>query len=143
MNSKRGQMEMSFGMIFTIILIIAFLAMAFYGIQKFLEMRDEIQVKQFYESLEADIEDMWASQYGSKEVTYKLPNKAERICFEHPDILKLFYDNSIEERKLKNINLDIDSEDGDPFCIDIEKNEISFILENEDDNDPHVRIRQI
>ena len=51
-------MKLSFGMIFSIILIIAFLALAFYGIKTMLDTQNEIKLKQFYDNLEADIEDM-------------------------------------------------------------------------------------
>jgi len=43
MNEKRGQLKLSFGMIFSIILIIVFLGFAFFGIQKFMDYQKSIQ----------------------------------------------------------------------------------------------------
>ncbi|MDP3966395.1 MAG: hypothetical protein Q8Q04_02600 [archaeon] len=80
-ENKRGQMKLSFGMIFSIILINFFLAFAFYAIQKFLSLQDEIKTAKFYESLRADVERVWTSTEASKEVQYIVPNNVKQVCF--------------------------------------------------------------
>ena len=53
-KSKRSQIAMSFGMIFSIILIVFFIVFAFYGINKFLKLQKEVQIKRVgYDSVAA------------------------------------------------------------------------------------------
>ena len=80
MNQNKGQIEISFGMIFSIILIIIFIAFAIYGIGKFLNLQKEMQTKTFVNDLNFDVDKLWNSQ-GSQPVTYVLPGNAERVCF--------------------------------------------------------------
>ena len=72
---KRGQMKLSFGMIFSIILIIVFISFAFYAIQKILEMQELMKVGKFKDNLEADIDSAWKGSQRSQEVEYILPKK--------------------------------------------------------------------
>ena len=78
---KKGQMKLSFGMIFSIILIIVFLVVAFYAIQKFLVLQKDIVYKQFIDDLNADVYEKWKSTQGSEVITYKVPSSIESICF--------------------------------------------------------------
>lgn len=71
---------MSFGMIFSIILIIIFLAVAFYGISKFLEFKDLTQTSKFVKDLQVDVDKMWGGFQGSEEFTYLLPNRIKLVC---------------------------------------------------------------
>ena len=80
---KRGQMEMSFGMIFTIILVIVFIAFAFYAIKGFLNLQKNIQTKQFFENFQKETDRMYQSSYGSKKVSFNLPSNVEKICFKN------------------------------------------------------------
>ena len=72
---------MSFGMIFSIILIIIFIAVAFYAISKFLDYQKRIQVGQFVTYFQEDVDKMWSGSQGSVEKTYILPSKVEYLCF--------------------------------------------------------------
>jgi hypothetical protein len=78
---KRGQMEISFGMIFTIILIIAFVVFAFYAIQKFLGMQKKLEIGSFVSSFQEDVDRIWKSSKASQEASYSLPNKIKKVCF--------------------------------------------------------------
>lgn len=79
---KQAQIKMSFGMIFSIILIIIFLGFAFYAINLFLGTQKTIQIGQFVDGLQKDVEDMWRSQQGNTALTKnKLPSAIEKICF--------------------------------------------------------------
>lgn len=73
-------MKISFGMIFSIILIVFFLGFSFYAIQKFLAFQKSIQVGQFTNNLQKDIDKMWAGTAGSAEEEYILPSKIDYIC---------------------------------------------------------------
>lgn len=81
MKNKRGQMKISFGMIFSIILIIVFIAFAFWGIAKFLNYQKKIQIVQFVNDFQADIDKMWKGSQGSTEQPYTLPQKIDYVCF--------------------------------------------------------------
>ena len=81
MRNKRGQMKLSFGMIFSIILIVIFIVFAFYGIYKFLGYQKTIQVRQFVDSFQAKITQIWQGSQGSVPFTKTLPSKIEYVCF--------------------------------------------------------------
>ena len=79
--NKRGQMHLSFGMIFSIILIIAFVAFATYGILKLLAFQQDAKYHQFIDDLSSDIDKVWKSSQGSQEFTYSIPSSISGICF--------------------------------------------------------------
>jgi len=78
---KKGQMRLSFGMIFSIILILAFLAFSVYAIQKFLGIQRSIQIGAFEGDLQTDVDKMWQGTQGSEEYKYKLPTRIKKVCF--------------------------------------------------------------
>ena len=78
----KAQMKLSFGMIFSIILIIVFLAFAFYVIKILLTTQEKSLTLLFKEDLQEDVDKMWK---GSGSLTkpdgYILPKKIEYACF--------------------------------------------------------------
>jgi hypothetical protein len=78
---KRGSIELSFGMIFSIILVIVFIAVAIYGIKKFLDFQNDLKISQFKDNLQKDIDDIWRSSEGSYPGKYSLPSKVVSVCF--------------------------------------------------------------
>ena len=80
-TKKKAQMKLSFGMIFSIILIIIFLVFAFYAIKTFLGMQSSAETGKFLNDLQSDINRIWRSQQASEEQEYSLPSKIEYICF--------------------------------------------------------------
>ena len=75
-KSTKAQMKISFGMIFSIILIIVFIAFAFYAIKKFLDIQETAQIETFVNKLQGNIDKMWRSSQGSEEIQYKgIPKK--------------------------------------------------------------------
>jgi hypothetical protein len=141
--SKRAQMQLSFGMIFSIILIILFVSFAFYAIMKLLDYQNSIKVAKFIENFEKDIDRIWKSG-GSQQRSYVLPSKIEKICFidyleskneEASDsgvwkeLENFFYEkenlffypaNSAKEikaRVVRNIDLGKITSEKNPFCI--------------------------
>lgn len=81
--NKRGQMELSFGMIFSLFLIIIFIAFAFYAISKFLSLSDSAVIGKFKESVQNDIDKLWKGSQGvwSPKSGYTLPKGIELVCF--------------------------------------------------------------
>lgn len=72
---------MSFGMIFSIILIILFLTFTVYGIMKFLGFQKSVQIGQFTTYLQEDINKMWGGSQGSVDREYRLPAQINYACF--------------------------------------------------------------
>lgn len=80
-GQTRGQMQISFGMIFSIILIIVFLAFAFYAIRVFLGTQNDAQSAKLINDLQSDIDRIWASQTSAETKEYVAPGKADYACF--------------------------------------------------------------
>ena len=78
--NKKGAMELSFGMIFSIILIIAFLAFTIYAINKFLEIQKELQAATMVKDLQGYIDKMWRGGQGSQQYIFGLPSKTQAVC---------------------------------------------------------------
>ncbi len=80
-GSRAGQMNLSFGMIFSIILIVVFIVFAFYAIGKFLDIQKAAKTGQFIDALESDVNRMWTSSQGSQSLEYSLPTSVDYVCF--------------------------------------------------------------
>jgi len=74
-------MQLSFGMIFSIILIIFFVAFAFYAIGKILPAGDEFKISLFINDLKGVVDDMWRGTQGEQLFSTDLPKKVEGVCF--------------------------------------------------------------
>ena len=90
-RNKRGQLKLSFGMIFSIILIIFFLVFAFFGIRQFLDVQETINVEQFKNDFQEDVDQMWRSSRGSTEKIYSLPNEITGVCFEDDSFENMYF----------------------------------------------------
>ena len=64
-------MRLSFGMIFSIILIVIFLAFSVYAIKKFLGIQKTAQVSEFLNNIQTNINQMWRGSEGSVEREYR------------------------------------------------------------------------
>lgn len=78
---KRGQMQLSFGMIFSIILIIAFVAFAFYAIKGLLDAQNKTKIAVFADDLQAGVDKVWKGSGASQKFSVELPKKIDEICF--------------------------------------------------------------
>ncbi len=124
-------MKLSFGMIFSIILIIIFIAFSFYGIKKFLEFQDTVKIEQFVNGLQSDVNKMWQSSGGgSTKVDYLLPLKIQDVCFKDDDYENLIFhsDKFAGGGKIEHINISKITEDGD-FCVENIKGKVKIIIE--------------
>lgn len=98
--NKKAQLRISFGMIFTIILIIFLLAFAFASIRKSVVRHDEILAAKFIHDLKVDIQEVWVSQQALIKVKYKLPEDINEFYFEPPPDEEDWdegYDESLQE----------------------------------------------
>jgi len=96
--NKRGQLQISFGVIFSVILIIAFVAVAIYAISFFLDMRNCSTLGLFKEDLQEGINRAWKGDEVSFIFQGSLPSNIDKVCFVNPDDrLKGQYDEEYED----------------------------------------------
>ena len=119
---KKAQMKLSFGMIFSIFLIIIFLAFGIYAIKNFLEMQEDVQTAQFADGLQSDINKLWKGSQGSQGLKYSLPKKIVSVCIVDDEYENLIFRTSdyeyVEGRLLKNIDVEKILGSSDEFCIE-------------------------
>lgn len=129
----KGQMNISFGMIFSIILIIIFLAFGFYAITKFLDLQKSIQVEKFLSDLQSDIDQMWKSPQGSQTITYILPMNIISVCFKTDKYQNLEFNSEklIGGGNIENIDLANMTSQENPYCIPNIKGKVSLILKKD------------
>lgn len=82
-KGKRGQgiFGLSFSMIFSIILIVFILAVAFIAIQWFLGFQATSQVGLFGEDFQAAVTEAWNAQSANFRFNSTLPSAVEAVCF--------------------------------------------------------------
>lgn len=131
MKNKQAQMKISFGMIFSIILIIIFIAFAVWGIGKFLGWSQAGQLKQFSNNLQNDINDLWQGSGGSQEVEYIVSSKTSGICFIKDDYENMYI--QIGDKKqfenIEHIDLEKTLRTDNKLCIPTENGRIYMTLE--------------
>ena len=80
MNEK-GQIQISFGMIFSIIIIIATVAVGFYVITYFLNLSSCTKVGLFWNSLNEEVDKAWNSDISQKVFSREIPSGITHVCF--------------------------------------------------------------
>lgn len=162
---RRGAMELSFGMIFSIILIIFFLAFAFFGIRTFLGIQDSAKTTKFLNDFQSDVEKVWKSSQSSQEKEYFLPKDKSEVCFADFDSsargskagiyseLKradygrenlVFYPvifGESESAEIRYVDLATITENENPFCIQNIEGKVKIRL-TKDFNDALVKIER-
>ena len=138
---RRGQLEISFGMIFSILLVIFFLAVAFFGIREFLTLQDSAKTGKFLSDFNSDIDRIWKSAQSSQQQEYFLPTRISKVCFTDfnagksgpssnlYDEMKINYFGDenmffypagtleIKSSVIKNIDIGKTTQSENPFCI--------------------------
>ena len=129
---KRGQIDLSFGMIFSIVLIIIFIAFAIYAIIHFLALQDSIKLTTFDNTLQNDINTVWNSAHSTKTYSYNLPTSIQEVCFTNNgnDNLILYAGNNRPETSfnMDNINITATTSQGD-LCFGVVNGQFSLILQ--------------
>jgi len=140
-KDKKAQLKLSFGMIFSIILIIVFITVAFYGIRTFLNLQDTAQIATFTSDLNSDVDSVWKSTQSSQRQEYFVPSKVSHVCFIdfaipakgansffYDDLKRsyfgsenlVFYPFGSTEKgsaEIKNIDIEATTQSENPFCI--------------------------
>ena len=80
---KRAQqsVEMPFGIIFAVFLIVIFVIIAFNATKHFLDVGKCSSVGLFYDELQKEVDSIWASQSAEKQFKISLPSGIKKICF--------------------------------------------------------------
>lgn len=150
---KRGQLKISFGMIFSIILMVIFIAFSIFSIQKFLEIQDTVQIGKFTDNFKADIDKMWRGSQGSIEKEYDLPKGVIYICFtdysfekkgEYENLYNAFLEvyfekenfffypvgsgQGLDSKEIKHIDLEKITENENPLCIENFNGKIKLVI---------------
>ena len=124
---KKGQLKLSFGMIFSIILVILFLVFAFYAIQKFLSMQEQVQLNQFKEDFQGEINKLWQSTQGSKNLEYKLPSKTTSVCFDNGISIKL--NNRYQTFLLEHVDWEKTLGTQSNLCFKPQEGRVNIVIE--------------
>ena len=78
---KKGQLQISFGMIFSIIIIIATIAIAVYVIIYFMNVQKCVNAGYLYEGLDKKIDGAWKGGIAREIVQLDAPAGIEKVCF--------------------------------------------------------------
>ena len=86
---KRAQQTvgMPFGMIFAVILIVVFFAVAFVAIKSFLGFGRTVDVGLFYRNFQEEVDSAWQSQESLTNFKVELPQSIEFACFANLSLL--------------------------------------------------------
>ncbi len=152
---KRGQIELSFGMIFSIILVIAFLGFAFYAIKTFIGFENSAKAGKFFDQIQGDIDRIWKSAQSSEQQDYIIPSGADFTCFVdfsssakgtnstiYSELKKVysgtenlaFYPINFAgfgSRELKNLNITKTTAEENPFCIKTNNGKVTLVLKKD------------
>ncbi|MFA5019534.1 MAG: hypothetical protein WC533_00365 [Candidatus Pacearchaeota archaeon] len=151
---KRGQINLSFGMIFSIILIIAFMAVAFYAINMFLDLKDKTAKAQFVEDFEEKVLELHRSSILGASYIFEesIPGNVEKVCFWDSSKSTTGSDKGIvsELKRVSNVHnfyfyprnsalpsveikyIDMDSFTSNPYCINVAEEKIKIFLEKKE-----------
>ena len=84
-KNKRGQMKMSFGMMFSIFLIAVFLAAAVYFVIQMVDIGECAKIGKFIDNLQEDVNQIWNSPGDAQKTPpaseYAIPGKVDMVCF--------------------------------------------------------------
>jgi len=153
LNSKRSQTILSFGMIFSIILIVIFITFAFYAISKFLSIQKSVEIGKFTNDFQSDVDKIWKGSQGSQAMEYNLPISIEKVCFIdyssensgtnvkiYNELRQLHYENEnmffyplgsgegLDAKEIKNIDLARITGGENPFCVENMKGKVRLTI---------------
>lgn len=142
---KKAQMQISFGAIFSVILIVIFIVVAFIVIRHFLDTENCVLIGNFYDKIAAEVDRVWKSQESDEAFSAQLPQSIEYVCFADMELsetgnneeiksvyvklrknilpghnLFLYPPNkacNMASTEIKNINLQEITKSKNPYCI--------------------------
>jgi hypothetical protein len=164
-KSKKSQeiFGMSFGMIFSIILIVFFVIVAIIAIKAFLDVQKCAKVGLFLSNFQDEIDSAWNANDITLEFKGNLPSGIKQICFSNttnafsgPDKelgieLDIYPDKNMfllpsnkacdmSENNILHLDINSITRTNNPYCIDVKNGKFTMIIENE--NNGLVKIRK-
>ena len=157
-NKKaQGVFGMSFGVIFSIILIVFILVVAGIAIKHFLNLKKCAQVGMFIDDLNGDVGDAWRSTKSTNDFDYILPSALDYVCFanlsnnpkgsydekvysdisiyQHANANMFFYprENACDMPYVNVEHLDIEkiTNSKNPYCFEIKNGKVIINVEME------------
>jgi hypothetical protein len=154
-KETKGQIELSFGMIFSIILIIIFLGFAFYAIKAFLGFQNNAKAGRFFDQVQSDTDRVWQSAQSSEQQDYVVPSYADLVCLIdfssgakgqksgiYSELKKtrsgsenvVFYPvkfTGFESKELKHLDISKITENENPFCLNASNGKVSLTLKKD------------
>lgn len=97
---KRGQLSLNFAVLFSIILIAVIIAVGFYVIRYFLELKDCGMIGTFYENLQDEVDKAWQREETAFDFRVELPASISHVCV--ADFDKSLNNPNIKERSIFN-----------------------------------------
>lgn len=148
---KRAVMDLPFTFIFALILIIAFIVVAFYVIRSFMCTGDITKSGIAIQNLQANVDEVWNSPEADLEKSYNIP-RADYACFidfnsaargEHKEIYEelemfegkdnlFFYpqsDCTIFKNEIKHIDIEEITFKNNPYCFEVKSGRITVRLQ--------------
>src|SRR3989338_3299780 len=138
---KRGQLQLSFGMIFSIILIIVTVAVAFYIITRFLDTGECLKIQLFYDDLEKEVESVCfgspqllsISNYSNEQRVLQRYSEFDYNVFMYPTLRAC--DSNLGFHKLEHASIP------KSFCVKTKEGEVSLRLIKERSSDNLVTLK--
>jgi uncharacterized protein (UPF0333 family) len=147
---KRGQFQLSYGFIFSVILIGVFLFVAFFAISSFLDLSSSVNTGIFISDLQKDVTRIWNGAGEESVYTYELDEgKLTHICFYNNTktiyggdiqigrkLLESYQTNlyfypqrfaKVPSTEIKHINME--GFNRNPYCVEIIDGKIKLKLE--------------
>jgi hypothetical protein len=141
-RDKRGQMKISFNLIFAIILIVIFIVFGIFAIKKFVITQERVGAADFISNIEEEISNTLRQQNTVQQETFTVPKGVEEVCFKYqqpnsgnPNMYSV--PEGIIEGWIEGINWVETNPNGEKFCIGVNdqgKISISFSIDYEDDS---------
>jgi len=154
-----GPVALSFGMIFSVLLMIFFVIVAFMVIKHFLNVKDCAKIGIFVDNLQTEVDKSWNSQSSIFLFEQEIPSKIEYVCFadlsknfigEHQDVgeeIEIyrgkkanFFLSPIKKScdmpyfNIQHLNIEKITINENPFCIKINKGKVKMRIEKKFDD---------
>lgn len=132
-QNNKGQMQIGFGMIFSVILIVVFIVFAVYGIIKFMDIQKLAQVESFKQEFQEDINDALKSTSISRPFSYNIPKNIKQVCFRVDSEEDMYFvPSEYKGALLKNVDIaktvTSPGSSNRKLCIDVKSGKFSVVL---------------
>ncbi len=136
-RGNKGQLKISYNLIFSIILIVVFISFAIFAITKFTSTQENIKAKKLINDIQTEIDDVSRTSGSSLQESFNVPKGVEEICFEQqpensekPNIYSIPKD--IVSGKISGIDWINTNPNGEKLCIEVNQQRKIYIWFNKD-----------